>query len=54
MYLLWDLLLFHPFFLHQLLAALIKGKVVQDGGLTDMLLEYLKHLDAFFKVYLNC
>jgi hypothetical protein len=52
-YLLRDLLLFHPFFLHQLLPALIESKVVQDGGLTDMLLEYLKHLKALFKAYLK-
>jgi hypothetical protein len=53
MYLLLDLLLFRPLILHQLLAALIEGKVIQDGSLADMLLEYLEHLKALFKVYLN-
>jgi hypothetical protein len=47
------LLLFRPFILHQLLPAFIEGEVIQDGGLADMLLEYLEHLKALFKVYLK-
>jgi len=52
-YLLLDLLLFRPLVLHQLLAALIEGKVIQDGRLADMILEDLEHLKALFKVYLH-
>jgi len=48
-----DLLLLRPLILHQLLAALIEGKVIQDGSLDNMLLEYLEHLKALFKMYLN-
>ena len=48
-----DLLLLRPLILHQLLAALIEGKVIQDGSLANMLLEYLEHLKALFKMYLN-
>jgi hypothetical protein len=53
MYLLLDLLLFRPLILHQFLAALIEGKVIQDGCLADMILEDLEHLKALFKVYLH-
>jgi hypothetical protein len=48
MHLLLDLLLFRPLILHQLLATLIEGEVIQDGRLADMLLEYLEHLKALF------
>jgi hypothetical protein len=53
-YLLLELLLFRPLILHQLLAALVEGKVVEDGSLADMILEYLEHLKALFEAYLHC
>lgn len=48
MHLLLDLLLFRPLILHQLLATLIEGEVIQDGRLADMLPKYLEHLKALF------
>jgi hypothetical protein len=52
MYLLQRLLTLGFLLLHYLLAVIIEAKVVQHGGLADMVLENLKDLKAMLNLNL--